>query len=189
MRLFIAAEIPEDVKHEAAALRDRMGHMPGIKWVEKVNMHLTLKFLGEVEDRAAAGVRQALRSVSFRPFEARAAGFGAFPSGSRPRVVWVGLEPADRISSLHGSIDAALLPLGFPPDDRFSPHMTIGRIRDPGDAGDLAGKIRELKQSAVQLGKPFQVAGFVLKRSTLTPGGPVYEDLEAFVAGNGKAAE
>jgi len=188
MRLFIAAEVPEDVKHEAAALRDRMGHMPGIKWVEKGNMHLTLRFLGEVEERAAAGVRQALRGVSFQPFEARAAGFGAFPSESRPRVLWIGLEPADRISSLHGSIDAALLPLGFPPDDRFSPHMTIGRVRDSGDAGDLAGKIRELKQSASQLGKPFQVAGFVLKSSTLTPRGPVYADLESFGAVERKSA-
>jgi len=181
MRLFIAYDMPPDIREKLVTLQKRIGNEAArIKWVEPGNIHLTLKFIGEVEDSKADEIRDALKRIKFRPFISSVSGFGAFPSESYARVLWVGLKPADRIGELHERIGEALMPLGFGKEERFQPHVTLGRVNAVADKGSFIKNIQELKR--IEIGEPFTFGSFRLKKSTLTPSGPIYEDVEIFEA-------
>jgi len=129
-----------------------------VAWVAPGNLHLTLKFLGSVPEERIDAVAGALReaSVDVSPFQARIRGLGAFPSARRPRVVWAGVtEGAAEMIDLARRVDAALAALGFPRDERpFSPHVTLGRVREPGRTPTLtealaSGATREFGQMRV----------------------------------------
>jgi 2'-5' RNA ligase len=181
MRLFIGYDIPASVKERILPIRKDIGDdCARIKWVEPENLHLTLKFLGEVDEKNMQLIRGALRQVGFRHFVSSASGFGVFPSESYARVLWVGLSPHEKIAELHEAIDSALGRLGFPKDDRFQPHITLGRIGAVTQREIFVSRIRSIK--SLTIGEPFRMDRFALKKSTLTPAGPVYEDVEIFPA-------
>ena len=167
MRAFVAVELNEEVKGKIAALQADLPS--GIKRVEPANLHLTLAFLGEIDDVKAEEVATALDAVSAIPFEAKCLGVGVFPSMNFVRVVWVGIrEGAHALSLLHAHTSDALAPLGFKKDE-FSPHITIGR---PKARVDVREFIRRHEDD--EFGS-FLVDKLVLKKSTLTPQGPIYE--------------
>ena len=179
MRLFIACDIPGSVKEKLAALRERVGSVDaGIKWVEVENLHLTLKFLGEVEEGKVDEIKNSLEEIKTPPFTSSVSGFGVFPSESHVRVIWAGLEPKERIVGLHALVDSALSGLGFGPELRFEPHVTIGRVKFVRDRAALVRGIGELRGARIP--DTFGIDSFKLKLSTLTPQGPVYEDIGTF---------
>jgi len=176
VRCFVAVDLPESMHEEVGRLQQQIA-LEGLRLVRPELVHVTLKFLGEVPEGMIGAISQALESVKGRPFRGGVKGMGAFP-GRSIRVVWLGLE--GEFESLQQKIEAALRPLGFRRDERgFSPHVTIARVGQPSPEVNrrLAPIIASL--AGVDLGS-FPVERFLLKKSTLTRGGPIYDDLAKF---------
>jgi len=174
MRLFIAVEIDEPLREKLVGIQAQLLE-PAVKPVERQNLHVTLKFLGEVSDEQVTAVLEALRNVKMAPFEVEIGGLGTFPPGRhRINVVWVDCKGP--LAELATRVEEALKPLGFQPDERgFSSHLTIARVKQRPER--LAKAVEELKDT--KIGKQL-VDRFVLKQSTLTPTGPIYADVEVY---------
>jgi 2'-5' RNA ligase len=176
IRSFIAVDIPDNMRDDAALIQREIA-TEGLRFVRPQLVHVTLKFLGDVPEEIIDDVVGALRSVRVQSFDARLKGLGAFP-GRSVRVVWIGLE--GEFSGLYEAVERALDGFGFERDSRgFSPHVTIARVsrQSPDISGTLSRKISNMGN--VDLGS-FHVDHFLLKKSTLTRGGPIYEDLATF---------
>ncbi len=151
-----------------------------VKWVEPHNLHLTLKFLGEVDGSTAEGAAEALRAVEASPpFVLQLVGLGAFPRARGARVLWVGVgEGAQELTRLAGRVDQVLRELGFPPEDRpFSPHLTLGRLRTPAYHPELEAALQ--RNSRVEIGSQ-RVQSVELMESTLRRAGPVYAVVRSY---------
>ena len=136
MRLFLAVFPPAAVQRAAAAMIDALRRPgDGVSWVKPDNLHYTLRFIGEVGEDGARRIGEAARVAAARcaPFDATLGGAGAFPSAHRARVLWIGMPAGDReFVALARALEAALEPRGFERERKpFSPHLTIGRVRDP----------------------------------------------------------
>ena len=180
MRLFIALEIPADVKENLAAL---LGSLRAIsrepKWVRPENLHVTLKFLGEVADAKVSSVRTALAEIrSERPVSLEFRGLGFFPTAKRPRVFWAGMEASANLKKLAADIEAAMEKCGIPRESReFSPHLTLARFDQPGLPDKLRNAISENAQR--EFGK-LQTNEFHLVQSKLKPTGAEYTTVARF---------
>jgi 2'-5' RNA ligase len=165
VRLFVAIRLSEAIRRRIAAATP--SHVRGIRWVAPENLHLTLKFLGEVEEARAASVAEALRSIHAAPFDLSMRGFGSFPG-----VVWVGCEgPA---AALAEAVERVCAGLDFPRESRpFNPHVTIGRVKE-------RRALRSLKLDPSADFGTQRVESFALMRSDLTPRGPIYTALAEF---------
>ncbi|MDH7597254.1 MAG: RNA 2',3'-cyclic phosphodiesterase [Methanothrix sp.] len=175
MRCFVAVDLPEEIKRGVPAIQQAIA-MDGLKLVDPELVHITLKFLGEVPEGRVAEIREALARVRFSPFQARITGVGAFP-GRSIRVIWLGATGS--FEELARAVDTALEPFGFERDKKFSAHATLARVKDPSLSRLLSDRISGI--SDIDLGE-FTVDRFVLKKSTLTPRGPIYEDIAEFRA-------
>lgn len=177
MRLFVAAEIPAaQLLAVQVAIESLKGEISGARWTEPELQHVTLKFLGSIDAAAAPKVAEASASVTaeFRRAEVSLGGFDAFPTRRRARVLWVGLEdPAGVTSRLAARLDGAFQHLGVAAEDRrFTPHVTVARLKPPQD-------LRSLPEVAVEA-DPFDIAQITLFRSHLGRGGARYEVMQRF---------
>jgi 2'-5' RNA ligase len=186
MRLFVAADLPADLRGRLAALqRDLRDLDDGVRWVRPEGIHLTFVFLGEVAAERLGRLRAALAAAATAaspPFRLQAAGLGAFPDRGALRVVWVGIE-GDREAAqrLHLALERHLAPQGFAPEERaFRPHLTLGRARRESRRVDRAPLERHRD---VDLGE-FPVAEVHLFESRLEAGGARYASLGAFPLGS-----
>ncbi|MBC8875881.1 MAG: RNA 2',3'-cyclic phosphodiesterase [Planctomycetes bacterium] len=146
IRTFIAVDVGDAVRRRAADLVERLRVGGGdVKWVDPHNMHLTLKFLGDVPDPQTADICRAVAEAAGKSpmFEIGLRGAGAFPHAGRPRTVWMGVDRgADLLASLHTAIEKALAKLGFRKEARrFHPHLTLGRVRRGGSAQRDLGRL------------------------------------------------
>jgi 2'-5' RNA ligase len=180
-RLFIALDLPEDV---AEALDRLCEGLPGMRWADPGQFHLTLRFIGEVEQGTFYEIGEALAGVSHPPFELALKGLGQFPPRGAPHTLWVGVEdPGNSLPALRRRIERVLEEAGLPPERRkFTPHVTLGRFRAPPPEERLASYLfrRNLFRT-----ERFPVSSFHLYASQLRPEGSLYT-LEAaydFVAG------
>jgi len=176
LRCFVAVELPPPMREEIGRLQSRIA-TNGLRLVRPELVHVTIKFLGDVPQEMVGNVTGALGKVKASPFPAKVQGMGAFP-GRAVRVVWLGLT--GDFQELYRNVEQALGPLGFAPEDRgFSAHVTLGRVARPSPQMSrlLSEKIAEF--SSLDLGG-FNVDRFYLKKSTLTSGGPIYENLAEF---------
>ena len=178
MRLFIALNLPDEVRtalHESAApLRDAAPR--GVAWVRPDGLHLTLKFLGEVEEPRVADVDAALRRVAASHAAVRVVigGVGAFPSLARPRVVWAGVDASPRLELLQHDVEAACATLGFEVEGRaFRPHVTLGRVRPEASVETL--RALALAAGRCEVAADEMVPTLDLMASTLVPGGARHE--------------
>jgi len=199
IRSFVAVELDETARLELSRVLGQLKRSDAdVKWVSPNNLHLTLKFLGDVpaDDMAkviaALGVAVAGQPVGEaaqpiassgratsgggRPFDFELVGVGAFPSVSNPRVIWVGLgRGREALASLAAGVEAALGPLGFPTEGRgFSPHLTLGRCRSPRNQAELKAAMAALRDYR---GPRVRVERVTLFSSDLRPSGPVYAPL------------
>jgi RNA 2',3'-cyclic 3'-phosphodiesterase len=178
IRSFVAVEISNEARQQLADLLRRLQCEPGapVRWVRPEAMHLTLAFLGEVDaDLLASAGTRLVEVVRQHPaFTARLKGLGAFPSQARARVVWAGMEQGkDPVCALRADVVKTLRSVGYEPEKRpFSPHLTLGRLRVPGDVGRVVAT--QFESGA------FAVERVVLFRSVLQPSGPVYSALAQF---------
>jgi len=180
LRTFVAVEINGPIRARAGELIAALSRTTAdVKWVEPHNLHLTLKFLGDVHEREIAEVCQAVvcGAAEVAPFDVEVRGAGAFPNAARPRTVWLGAgEGAESMVVLHGRVETALAKLGYRQEHRrFQTHLTIGRVRGGGPGIIELGKL--LQQQADVLIGSMSVQKVTVFCSTLTPAGPIYEVL------------
>ena len=179
IRAFVAFKInPETVENIAAARAQLKRHLPGVRWVAKENIHVTLKFLGEIDEAQIAPITRALEGA-IRPFPRltiNAKGLGVFPDEKRPRILWVGLQ-GSRLSALAPAVEKALEPVGFLSEKRgFAPHLTIGRWRQfQGSKAELEKQIEQWKN--YDFGET-SVHEVILYQSILKPEGAVHRPLQ-----------
>jgi 2'-5' RNA ligase len=166
-RLFVAIRPPTPIR---ARLLDAMGGVSGARWQSEAQLHLTLRFIGEVDRHVAGDVHAALGGIRQAPFEIALNGIGSFDRRGQAETLWAGVAPQDPLKALHNKIDAALLRVGIAPDQRaFLPHITLARLkRASGPVGNLLG------QSGGLASPPFTVDGFGLFESVLTPEAAAY---------------
>ncbi|MBI5965591.1 MAG: RNA 2',3'-cyclic phosphodiesterase [Chloroflexi bacterium] len=183
LRAFIAIEFPQPIKdaieRQTARLRQTLGN-DLIRWVPAQNMHLTLKFLGDIAASHVDFLKQMLaREADTHPqFDLQIGGLGSYPTSKRPRVLWVGLHAPADLASLQKSIEAGACRLGYEQEERpFSPHLTLGRVRQNLSPADLP-KIRAALDN-IQLGNigTARVDSVHLIRSDLQPSGSIYTNL------------
>lgn len=181
MRLFIAIDLPPQIKKELADIQTKLKKAnAGVRFVASQGIHLTLKFLGEVADDKVAEVIDALAESVPRisPLTLEVAGLGAFPAITRPRVIWTGVKGPEELMVLAEEVEKAMMKLGFPKEKReFSPHLTIGRIKSPRGIDRLIKIIMEEKD--ISFGK-FTADGYFLIRSILRPEGAEYIKIRKF---------
>jgi len=177
MRTFIALELPDSLKDGILALIGEL-RSRGIRagWSKRGTLHLTLKFLGEIDesfqDDVIGAVRRAAAAVP--PFWFDTSGIGAFPSDARPRVLWVGVDSGQELYDLARLVESELAAVGFPSERRpFHPHVTLGRIRDPRGATGVAEALTTLKAPEGRV----VVRDVRVMKSTLAPAGAIHEVL------------
>ena len=171
MRCFLAIEITEETKRELLRVEDAIKPFIQGNFVEPKNMHLTLKFFGEIPNEKVEEIRNSLRKIKFPKFRATIGKMGFF-SPAFIRVAWVSLEPSDKIKALYEEIEKVL----GNKVAGFESHVAIVRVKKLKSKERLLRKVSELDIGAAD----FPVEAFVLKKSTLTPKGPIYEDVEKF---------
>jgi 2'-5' RNA ligase len=178
IRAFIAVTLDSKVIDQIAAASHQLRpEITGVRWVTPANFHLTLKFLGSIDDAAIEPIGATLREQLrlFPRFTINAKGLGVFPGPKRPRVLWVGLT-GDRLVSLASRVESALRPLGFTPEGRkFTPHLTIGRWRDADRAPKSLG--RQLENWQARDFGTSNVESVKLIQSMLKPEGASYNYL------------
>ncbi len=147
-----------------------------MKPVERDNIHLTLKFLGNVDAKIIANIKSALATVKFPPFQMEIKGTGAFPSLGRMSVIWVGIEEGwTQVQQVYEQTESILSALGFKRESRsFSPHITIARVRSGKHRDEIAGLLRRLEQKSFGT---FLADKVRLKQSVLSSAGPRYSTL------------
>jgi RNA 2',3'-cyclic 3'-phosphodiesterase len=178
MRSFIAIDLPEDIKEAINGLISKVSPgSSGIKWVTANNIHLTLKFLGEVKEELVPEIRKRLEDIGklHRSFTIKIKGAGGFPNLKRPHVLWIGIEPSEGLQSLYRIIESQMSELGFERDPRsFSPHLTIGRVKDTGNMDSVAKGLSTYKDTFFGT---IEVAEIRLKKSLLRQSGAEYSDV------------
>ena len=180
MRLFVALEIPSTVRDNLAALiKSLRAVSPQTRWVRPENLHVTLKFIGEVPEAKLAGIREGLASVrSEEPVALDFRGLGFFPNEKHPRVFWAGIETSPNLKTLAADIDGTTEKLGIAREQRpFSPHLTIARFEPPRLPEKLRAAIQE--NAALDFGS-LRTSQFHLIESKLKPSGAEYTTVESF---------
>jgi RNA 2',3'-cyclic 3'-phosphodiesterase len=169
-RLFVALDLPEDVKRSLEPLGRGLGD---VRWLDAEQQHLTLRFLGQLDNGLTREVAEALALVPGVPFELRLKGIGHFPLRGEPRVLWVGVEKSLELQRLKRRIDRVLDQAGLSPDSRkFAPHVTIARIRGPLSPVRLG---TYLMRHSLYRSEPFPVSSFHLYSSWPRAEGAEYQ--------------
>ena len=187
IRTFIAITVPEEIKEALRELVASAGGHPGnVKWVKADNLHLTLKFLGNVTSEQLPQIVEAVEAAAsdVTDFELVTSNTGAFPSFKRPRIFWIGVRhKGTPLLSLASDIEQQLLDRGFPKEDRrFKPHLTLGRIKEQRRIARVAEAINRYSFPNI----PFRVSGIDIMKSQLTPRGPIYTSLKTIPLNSSK---
>lgn len=178
MRSFIAIEISNmDVIESINEIQSKI--KLDAKPIDSKNLHFTLQFLGEVSEELVHKIIKALQTIKFSGFVVNLKGIGVFPRPTSPRIIWIGTDKngGNMLVELSKKIQNVLEPLGLVADKSFKPHITIFRIKKK--IGDITKDLEDYK--GVDFGM-FQVTNIKLKKSKLTPKGPIYSDIEEFMA-------
>lgn len=176
-RLFVALTLPELLAQQIALVQ---GGIPGARWEAAEKLHMTLRFIGEVEGEDVDAVTQALGRVKARAFELVLAGVGHFPPRGEPRALWIGVREPGPVVDLQGRIEAELRRSGSEPETRkFVPHVTLARLQRTSSrkVADFLG------HHALFEAPPFTVADFALMSSVLGPAGSKYRVEQRFGLG------
>jgi 2'-5' RNA ligase len=179
IRAFVAVDLePQTVQRIAEAIDRLRPRIPGIRWLPPANFHLTLKFLGDVDEAKIEPIATALERefCPFSCFTINAKGLGVFPDLKRPRILWVGLV-GDELNALASRVEKALIPFGFAAERRaFTPHLTVGRWREfNGSSKELGNEVE--KWQGHDFGRS-NVDEVILFQSVLKPEGAVYRRLK-----------
>jgi 2'-5' RNA ligase len=167
MRLFVAIALPDEVVQSLVALQ---AGVPGARWVTREQLHLTLRFIGEVDGLSRTAIDDALATISAPAFSVELKGVGAF-GGKHPRALWAGVAANEPLLHLQRKIESALQRIGLKAEGRkYTPHVSLARLK-----GTPNGHVVDfLTDHALYASAPFAVNGFILYSSLLTPSGSIY---------------
>lgn len=183
IRTFIAIELPavilDKIRMVQTGLKKTIHGM--IRWVRPENIHLTLKFLGDVSLSDIESIKRAmaLKTIDFPPFNLEVRGLGSFPDVTRPRVIWLGINgDTGALLAMQKEIDEELSCLGFPKDDRpFRPHLTLGRVKV---SKGIIGLARAVEDGGTLAAGTFGVEKVIMFKSELLSQGAIYKKLAVF---------
>jgi len=183
IRSFVAVDLDEATVREriATAQKGLDQTRAQLKLVNPEIMHLTLRFLGEIPQTTVELVKEAMQGLRFSPFEVEFSGLGAFPSPNRINVIWVGITRGhEQLNEIFRQLEPKLRQIGLPPDEKgFSPHLTIARVKSALNKAALAEYVTTMREQ--DFGK-IPVRTVRLKKSTLTPRGPIYTTIHEVAA-------
>ena len=173
-RLFVAIELPPQIKAHLAQLSFGL---PGARWTDDDQMHLTLRFIGEVDRFLFDDIRKNLFEVQFDPFDLVLEGVGCFPTRGKPQVLWAGVERSEPLVSLRNRVERVVAQTGVEPEGRkFSPHITLARLKDTPQS-----HLNEYLAEHISFQtEPFEVEEFHLYSSVLTSKGAIHEKEETY---------
>jgi 2'-5' RNA ligase len=179
MRLFLAVDLPDHIRHELAEVQSALKpSTDSARWVSADSIHITLKFLGEVPEKLVEEIDTALAGLSWKHFTVTVRGVGFFPGNRSPRVFWAGME-APTMQDLAEELDSRMERLGFDKEKRaFRPHITLARARDTRIDSALVTGASPYEEHAFG---SFTADRVFLFKSTLTPSGSVYEKLKEYL--------
>ncbi len=182
MRAFIAVNLPETITKGLNSMQRQMEKTKAdVSWVRPKSLHLTLKFLGEIDNAQLAMLKENLPAVCGKHtrFGIDISCLGAFPDLAFPRIIWAGIGAnADKLTALAVEIESALTAAGFAPEARpFAAHITLGRVRSNRGRKELSAALENIKGQPQTMQLAFPVDSLTLYKSTLTPAGPLYETL------------
>lgn len=178
MRVFIAIPLTRECRETLEQIQAPMRALRAdVRWTSIASIHLTLKFLGEIEPRVLPPLTSAIRSIDCEPFGLCLRGLGGFPTLTNPRVIWYGVEgDTDRLASLQAAVETACENVGFERDRRaFHPHLTLGRVNGKRNLQQLLDYIR----IGAALENSFVADSVNIYKSDLTPRGAIYTVLES----------
>ncbi len=179
MRVFIAALLPEEIKLELSKyIKEVKPNWEGVKWESYDKLHVTLKFLGEVDESIVERIKSILQelALAYSPFEMTISRFGGFPNIKNPRVLFIGLSENLKLLKLQGEIEERLEPLGFKKENRrFIPHVTVGRIKE---------KSKSKGAFPVSNNTHFFISQIAVMKSELHPEGSKYTPLSVLRLNN-----
>ena len=168
-RLFVAVDLPQEMRRSLETLA---GNLLGARWVPEEQLHLTLRFIGEVDEGTFLLVRTALAGIEGAAFELALEKIGHFPPARQPRVLWVGMKQSPPLLALQAKVEDVLEKTGIPPEERkFSPHITLARLKETPPQKVAAFEQRHVAFSSA----PFPVTEFYLYSSTLSREGAVHK--------------
>jgi len=174
-RLFIAIDLPKPVKNRLEVLQK---HLDGVKWIELQQMHLTIRFLGNVDEELYQKLLSNLKKIRSPSFVYSIKGVGVFPNIHRPKVLWAGVEADDRLSILYQKIEEVVISSGFDPEERdYKPHITLGRVKrrlHSEECQTFLGKHEKLEITDIK------VDNFILYQSRLTRHGALHQQLQQY---------
>ncbi len=184
MRTFIAIELPQEIKSQLAKIQKQLATSNAdAKWVEPDNIHLTLKFLGEITTEQQNQIITILKEIGtgHASFPARITSLGTFPKIDYPRVIWVGIDQGDKeIKTITRALEEKLEKIGIPKEDReFASHITIARIRSGKNRRELVKSLNNLMDK-LQVAE-FKVEKITLFKSSLSSKGPLYQSLQEII--------
>lgn len=175
MRLFVALPLPEDIRE---ALLDPMERVPGARWQDADNLHITLRFIGEVSRHEVDDLTIALAQVGWRDFPLSLRGVGHFETKGRAAAIWARVLDSPELAELQSRIEQACRRAGLPAETRkFIPHVTLARLNR--SSGEIGGWLAQ--HGGLALG-PWQADAFALFESHLVPGGSIYQEILRFTA-------
>lgn len=175
MRTFVAIELPNEIKSYLFEIQNKLKNLPAkIKWVAKKHLHLCLLFIGEVNENKLQQIKERLNKIKFKKFEVHLDKIRFFPDENYIRIIWVGLNPKDKIIKLQQKIDSELLDL-IKRDKEFKAHLTLGRVKFVKNKQEFKEKLKiEIEK------KNFEINEFKLIKSDLSKDGPQYTNLEVY---------
>jgi len=182
IRLFVGLELPAQIRTHLSILS---GGVPGARWVKPEGYHLTVRFIGEVDEGRFEDIAAALSRIRASAFDLTLEGVSTFGKENMPHTLWVGVQRNDALQSLHAKVDRALVNIGFEPEGRkYSPHVTLARLRD---AAPVRLGAFVTANSLFRSG-PARIDGFVLFSSFLSRSGAIYEPEARYPLGTGALA-
>ncbi len=180
MRTFLAIEVPKDARKRIDAfIQEESTRSLPIKWVKFQNLHVTLKFLGEIDEQKKSEIQPVIKEITekLRPFQVNLEGVGCFPGPKNPKVLWIGVKQgAEILGEIAQELERRLSKFGFKKERRFHAHLTIGRIKKFCKVDDILTKSITTEV--------FPINAITFFKSTLKPEGPIYEELEKFNLGH-----
>ena len=180
VRSFLAIELKEDLVPKILDVQKEFKKTnANIKYVPSKNMHFTLKFFGNIDEEMIEDISLSVEKVimNYSSFDLSIKNCGCFPNKNVIKVLWLGLDEGSPIKSLQKDLDREFKKLGFKKEKNFISHLTIGRVKSPKNEKEIRKTIEKLEN--IEIGQ-MTVSRICLKKSTLTPQGPIYEDIKVF---------
>lgn len=180
MRVFLAVEIDEKLLDKIADVQKSFAECEApVKYVETENLHCTLKFFGEIDDNKLNDIIEVIENKirNHEPFKLSIKKTGVFPNERYIRVLWLGMEDVEPFSNLQKDLDEDFVKMGFKKERSYVPHLTIGRVKGAKNKTELLSRLKDLGE--VEIGE-MDISKIVLKKSELTPAGPIYTTITEF---------